>query len=231
MKISIVTVAYNQSLYDIPWLDTALKNSNVYEIIVCDNSTLKNNNAAQATGLGVTYISMDGNKGLSVAYNRGISVCSGDVVCILDDDTEVPDCYFAAVAAQEESDWGICLPLVLEGQNILSPCLFDGYRAKPYRRQRDIHDTQQMSGINSGMAIRRKVFDDVSYDERLFLDLADHKFVLDVRAAGYAVRYLDGPILKQQYSFATDKAESAAARLAIFEHDAKVFLLPMLDLR
>lgn len=105
MKISIATAAFNQSLCDIPWLDTALKNSNVYEIIVCDNSTLKNRRAIQPVGLGVTHISANGNKGLPIAHNQNTPVCLSDVDSLLFDDIGAPDCYPAAVAKQEECDW------------------------------------------------------------------------------------------------------------------------------
>lgn len=225
MKISVLTVLYNQGIDSAGCLRAALASDEVGEVVACDNSTVPNDNAARARELGVTYVDMGGNRGLPAAYNAGVSRCHGDVACIFDDDTAVGEEYFRCVRTLCDADtgWDIALPLVMAGEEVLSPCEFDGYRAKAFASPEDITESDRLSGINSGMAVRRSVYEKVHYDEALFLDLVDHRFVAQAREAGFSVVYLDGPVLRQDFSLDTDSAESAARRLSIFEHDARAF--------
>ncbi|SER35414.1 glycosyltransferase [Parafannyhessea umbonata] len=225
MSISVLVVLYNQSLDDIACLDVALAAPQVSQVVVCDNSTIANDNEARAAERGVTYVSMGGNAGLSVAYNKGVERCDGDVVCVFDDDTVVGADYFEAVAALEKSPeaWDIALPLVMAGEAILSPSTFDGLRSRPFSDVGEIAGAEGLSGINSGMAARREVYSRVRYCEDLFLDLIDHRFLQDARARGCLVVYLEGPRLAQSYSLESDDAEGALARLEIFSRDARAF--------
>ena len=233
MRITVLVVLYNQDLNSIGCLETALKSRCVAQIVVCDNSTQVNKNADQAAELGVCYLPMGGNKGLSIAYNVGVAACTGDVICVFDDDTVVGDDYFEAVSELYEFNqkWDVALPLVMSGPDVLSPCEFDGYRAHPFSSPSEVRESSRLSGINSGMAVRRSVFSRVHYDERLFLDLVDHQFIQDVKAVGLKVVYLKGPVLKQNFSLETDSVYQAANRLRIFKRDARIFYSPSLAKR
>jgi GT2 family glycosyltransferase len=225
MSISVLVVLYNQLLRDIRCLGAALESGHVSQVVVCDNSTDANDNAAQAADFGVIYLPMGDNRGLSAAYNAGAAACTGDVVCVFDDDTAVGGDYFEAVASLYKSgrEWDVALSLVMSGADVLSPCEFDGYRAHPFTSPLEVRESDRLSGINSGMTVKRSTFSRVRYDERLFLDLVDHRFIQDARAAGLKVVYLRGPVLRQDFSLDTDSASQAASRLQIFERDARAF--------
>lgn len=223
--ISIIVVVYNQSVGSAPVVRAAIRSGLGIEIVVCDNSTCENDNLALSEKLGLCYVNMDGNKGLSAAYRAGIERCHGEVVCLFDDDTEVGKDYFVTVKDLDVSSrtWDVALPLVLSGDAVLSPCCFNGYRAHPFSGSSRVTDCSELSGINSGMVIKRSLLDNVQHDPGLFLDLIDHKFISDVKKAGGKVIYLQGPVLRQSYSYATDNADSALTRLLIFERDARHF--------
>ena len=223
--ISLIVVVYNQSVGSVPAIQEAIRSDSGMEIVVCDNSTCENNNAALSEELGLCYVDMEGNKGLSAAYRAGVERCRGEVVCLFDDDTQVKEDYFTAVRNLDASSksWDVALPLVMSGDSVLSPCLFNGYRARQFTEAGFVADCPELSGINSGMVIKRSLFDAVQHDTSLFLDLIDHQFISDVKRVGGKIVYLRGPVLKQSYSFTTDNVDNALNRLLIFERDARHF--------
>lgn len=223
--ISVVVVAYNSKISDIPVIKEALSCGLIRDLVLCDNSTMETGNAEAARELGIGYVSMGGNRGLPKAYAAGASRCAGDVICLFDDDTEVDDSYFRAVASLLGSgkSWDIALPLVLGGGHVLSPCVFKGYRARAFPGAESVREDPFLSGINSGMAIKASLLNRVKHDQSLFLDFVDHRYVADARGAGASIVYLEGPVLKQDYSLETDSADSALFRLSIFEKDARNF--------
>lgn len=225
IKTSVIVVAYNCAIDEIPCLKSTLASPSVGQVIVCDNSTEQNCNAERAEELGITYLPMEGNVGLPKAYNAGVEECGEEILCIFDDDTRVGTDYFDAVAELSNSSrkWDIALPLVMDGSDILSPCIFKGYRARPFLNSAQIKSSDNLSGINSGMVIKREVFSTIQYDERLFLDFVDHRFLQDARNLGMSIVYLDGPVLQQDYALSSDSPDTASRRLCIFEKDAKVF--------
>lgn len=222
---SLIIVVFNRSVDNVPAIKAAITTSVRPEIIVCDNSTEEYCNQAMCEALGVCYVDMAGNKGLAAAYQAGIERCHGSLVCLFDDDTEVDQDYFTALEDLDASspDWDVALPLVMSGDSVLSPCTFDGFRAHSFPSIESVSDCSELSGINSGMIVKRSVFEAVSYDSGLFLDLVDHKFIDDAKKAGMKVIYFRGPLLEQSYSLTTDNFDKALNRLAIFERDARHF--------
>ena len=224
MKISVLIVACNEAIDNIALLQLALRALQVGQVVICDNSECDYGNAKRAETLNVTYVAMNGNQGLPKAYNAGVAHCTGDVVCIFDDDTAVDASYFEAVekAYCSADDWSIALPIVKAGDEILSPCHFDGYRARPIDPSH-IGRLSDLSGINSGMAVKRELYAHMQYDQDLFLDLVDHRFILDARATGAKVIILSDTVLHQQYSLQTDSKDAALNRFRIFSRDAVCF--------
>lgn len=224
-RISVIVVAYNVCISSIPVLKAAESSPSVNQIIICDNSTDCRQNESLSHGSAIEYVPMNGNKGLAAAYQEGVRHSNGDIVCLFDDDTAVGEDYFAAVAslADSEKTWDVALPLVMSGSTVLSPCMFSGFKARAFRDSESVMETSSLSGINSGMAVKRSLFDYVQHDRSLFLDLIDHQFISDAKRTGAHVVYLSGPTLNQDYSLESDSAESALRRLAIFEKDARTF--------
>lgn len=225
MKASVLVVVYNESIQNITCIDYVVNAPQVGQIVICDNSTVDNGNAALARDFGFDYISMRGNAGLSRAYNVGVRSCTSDVICLFDDDTLIDNGYFEELDLRlfDGSSWDVLLPLVVAGNEVLSPSQFDGYRTHAFQSGETITCNTHLTGINSGMAVKREVFDKVAYDESLFLDLIDHQFILDVRKAGYKVEFDDKMRLEQKFSLSTDDSQSALFRFGLYSRDARRF--------
>jgi rhamnosyltransferase len=153
-------------------------------VILVDNSTQDNDNEDFAQAHGWEYISMNGNMGLAKAYNRAVESISQPeaLICLHDDDSQVVDDYFVCLAKAVEADEAatVFLPKTYDKYGLMSPSIINGYRE---RRAIDTSELTQenITGINSGMAIKRKVFEKYRYDERFFLDYIDHSFIRDMK--------------------------------------------------
>jgi len=194
-------------------------------ITVCDNSTEENANAEIASNE-VSYISMGGNLGLAKAYNKAVDSLAGKdgFVCLFDDDTEVPSDYFVKLNAQiEKSSADIALPVIRDKVGIMSPCIINGAFTKRVNDLSELTD-KNISGINSGMAIRLKLFDGYRYDESYFLDFIDHAFIRDMKAKNAKISVAEDLILNQSFSANDHKNINAAKRrFRIFKKDFSYF--------
>ena len=84
-------------------------------------------------------------------------------------------------------------------------------------------DKTKISAINSGMIIRLDVFDDILYDENMFLDCVDHDFMNQVRSSGKNICVMKSKIY-QNYSLTSYVGiESALHRFKIQIKDLKVY--------
>ncbi|MCH4184185.1 MAG: glycosyltransferase [Eggerthellaceae bacterium] len=225
MKVSALIVLYNKSINDIVCLDTVQSSNHVVQIVVCDNSECVEENRRIAKVKGIDYLSMEGNKGLSKAYNAGITCCKGDVICLFDDDSFVHPQYFDELDNlwSKKLDWDIALPLVMSGNSVLSPCYFNGFRSRTFDPKAVDAANDNINGINSGMAIKKYVYNIIQYNEKLFLDLVDHQFCIDAHNADFKIVFCESMKLGQNYSFDTNSLVQAKARMKVFEKDAKVF--------
>lgn len=202
----------------------SLINSGV-ALTVCDNSTEDSENG-KCAGENVSYIPMGGNLGLARAYNRAIDSLTGKdgFVCFFDDDTEVPDGYFEGIDAEiEKSSADIILPVIRDRVGIMSPCVINGAITRRIEDLSEING-ENISGINSGMAVRLEVFDGYRYDEDYFLDFIDHAFLRDMKQAGRKISVARDVLLTQTFSANDHKNISAAKRrYEIFRKDYSRF--------
>lgn len=184
------------------------------------------------------------NLGLSAAYNKIIAAIGEEVayVCLLDDDTILPEDFFAVMAcAIAESGADIYLPLVVDQKGLLSPYRFGRYLP---RRLHDISELSdgdvsrpdtpdaiaqlagsaaQLAGISSGLVIRRELLRRVRFDERLFVDCVDQAFFRDARAAGASIRLVTEVILLQHFSGSSATRAQALQRFATQRQDILTF--------
>ena len=111
----------------------------------------------------------------------------------------------------------IFLALVYDALGLLSPSMINGLSE---RRASSIAEITQINitGINSGMAIRREVFCDYRYDERYFLDYIDHAFLRDLMNRNDHISGLDVSLLHQVF-FETEEADidSVCIRFNMFK--------------
>lgn len=221
--IVTIIVLYNCSCLE----STSYKNlkENGVRVIVCDNSTRDYGNKNIVESDGYIYINMNGNKGLSKAYNAALNQISDDCqfICLFDDDTNISKEYFDKSLEYmnvEEAD--IFLPIVKTETKVLSPCQFKNKKVIEVRNSNEI-DKKYISGINSGIIIRKTVFDDFKYNENIFLDYIDHYFMKEMVKRHKEIKIMEDNILYQDFSIENNTLESAYKRLCILNHDLKEF--------
>lgn len=223
-----IIVVYNKYVDDSVTYNCLKKVGNI-NIVVCDNSTQNFDNKEKVEQDGYVYVNMNGNCGLSKAYNRAIDRIQGlnpkmqGFVMLFDDDTFIPVDYFNAIGQAIESNQAdIYLPIVEDEVGILSPSIMKKYYC--HRAPGDVWSIKEkeLCGINSGMTIRLSIFLDYRYDEAIFLDYVDHNFLRDMRKRNHKVKIVDTKI-KQTFSSNTDSKEKAMVRFKIFKKDINKF--------
>lgn len=226
-EIFAVIVIYNINCNDSITYNELKKIQNI-NIVVCDNSTLKNDNKNIVLHDGYMYIDMKGNKGLSKAYNKAIeeisSICQNRkyFVSIFDDDTEIKN-YFNIVKKYIEEDlYDMYLPIIKTNHRILSPCNYVNNKIQPINYLDEI-DINNISAINSGMMIRSNVFEKIKYNENLFLDYIDHDFMLKVKKNKFNIKIMNDLVLNQNFSMEENSLDSSLIRLKIMNKDLKEF--------
>ena len=162
-----------------------IKNHNI-KIIIADNSTKKNNNDFLSKKMGFEYLSMNGNKGLSKAYNKVLDYLKNKdgIVIWFDDDTNVTQEYFDKLsnAVSKYSYIDIFAPIIMGQDNKLwSPNHARFFKNKQLRNIKENISDKEFNAINSCTAVRLNILRTYRYDERLFLDQVDHSFYRDQR--------------------------------------------------
>lgn len=228
MDLYGIIVLYNKKTEDSKTY-ACLKGQTDINIVVCDNSTRDFNNQAVVEADGYNYVNMHGNAGLSKAYNKALDCIQemnpsmNGYVMLFDDDTYIPAEYFETLKKQiADNPKDIYLPIVEDEIGILSPSVMKKYYC--HRAPADVWSIPKsdLCGINSGMAIRLKLFENYRYNEAIFLDYVDHNFIRDMRKAQRDVAILDVKI-KQSFSSNTDSKEKSMIRFKIFKKDINVF--------
>lgn len=198
--------------------------------IIVDNSTKDYHNCEYCDKNNMTYISMNGNAGLSKAYNRAIMNISEDTKYILwlDDDTIIPNDYIERVTKilDQNPDYTVYLPIVKsvnDDTNYLSPCLLKNMLA--YKLESLEHlKNGQFSAINSGMIVKREMYKEYKYNEVLFLDCLDHDFMCDCWENNTKIMIMRSICLRQNFS-GDEKSplKNKIKRFEIFKKDFKNF--------
>lgn len=206
MKSNVVAVivVYNKKVEDSITCKNILNSSdNSLGILVVDNSTTDLGNKEYCANKGIEYISMDGNKGLSKAYNAAVNACMGkDAIVLFDDDTEVTEDYFDKldVALNAYPDVDIFAPIIY-GQDgvIYSPNEYNFMRSKFIASPDQEVAQEKFNAIASCLAIRMRVFDNYRFNEKLFVDQVDQNFFYDQRERNAKFKKIDAKILQNFY--------------------------------
>jgi len=181
MKILCIVVIYNISIRESLTLHT-LKNNNVFDVVIADNSDIDIDNESLCYKGNLIYESMGGNIGLSKAYNMIIDKYKNDydIFTIFDDDTVVDERYFKELIdkADKHSKINIFAPFVYDEVGLLSPCIINGIKAIRIDDYNLITE-EKVSIINSGISIRSNLLNNYMFDEKLFMDYVDHSFIKD----------------------------------------------------
>lgn len=206
MKSNIVAVIviYNKKVEDSITCKNILNNSdNSLGMLVVDNSTSDFGNKAYCSKKNIDYISMDGNKGLSKAYNAAVDACKEkDAIILFDDDTEVTEEYFEKLddALTIYHDVDIFAPIIY-GQDgvIYSPNEYNFMRSNFIKSPNQEVSQKKFNAIASCLAIRMRVFDNYRFNEKLFVDQVDQNFFYDQRKKNAKFQKIDVKILQNFY--------------------------------
>lgn len=223
VSINAIVVTYNVLPQESQTLQS-LKGSSFNKIVICDNSDRPVPFPQEFSTGCFVYISMQGNKGLSNAYARGLEECESiDYVALFDDDTVVPPYYadqMRHVASKYLAD--VFLPVVYCNSMIVSPCACKGYSFSPVSSLEKI--AGDYSAINSGMCVRVSFYDQNPYNERLFLDYVDHDFMRRAQRNRASIYVVKDIVLDQNLSlYLPQPKASAIARNILFEKDCREF--------
>ena len=222
-----VIVIYNKNYKQSESFKTAVLNINKTHIILCDNSTKDYRNSEVVNEYpDVVYNDMNGNIGLSKAYNRAIDTIPDNdcFVVIFDDDTSIPIDYYDKFKTEiiDNPNYSIYVPLIYDSVGLLSPNIMKKNYNHRANSLSDIR-TCDLCAINSGMVIRRSLFKQIRYNEKQFLDYVDFSFIRDAKAIGESIKVVDSVVLQQDFSATIYDRGKELKRFLILKKDLKVY--------
>lgn len=227
MEITLwaVVVLYNVDIRETETYRSLLKQTKTdFNILFIDNSTVVNKNENYSQSANLKYISMEGNAGISKAYNKALEFLEDKATHVVwfDDDTHLPMNYIEVLyAALQNTTASVFLPIVISQNKIISPTRAREWK-KYFATAADIErNKDQLTAINSGMCVALSIYENYRYDARIFLDYVDHLFMEYIRSQKVRVKIL--PVqLEQNFSLDT-KGESASVkqRFNIFMNDVE----------
>lgn len=230
----VIIVLYNEYV-DNTLMYKLLLHKGGTRLFFVDNSTIQDIrtfNKQSASKYHCEYIDMNGNAGLSIAYNAAISKIRDEVnefakkwIVIFDQDTPIPSNFMDSLICELKANnlkEMIYVPLVFDRIGVLSPCGFSGLR---FKRIKYINLSEKSSFINSGMCIPLSFFENCSYDKSIFLDFVDHDFVKTIRKLyGNVFKLMPSISLKQNFSGSSKEPQAKVLhRYKIYCKDAKIF--------
>ena len=114
-RITAAVVVYNKKISESITCQRIKDIDSTMDILVLDNSEIETGNERYCKAHNIRYISMDGNKGLSKAYNKAVDNSQfSDVIVLFDDDTEITEEYFIKLRAalDEHPETDIFAPII-----------------------------------------------------------------------------------------------------------------------
>lgn len=197
MIFAAAVVVYNVFCGDSPTCNALKELKDPFlTVLIYDNSTADYGNRAYCEEMGWVYLGGAGNVGISKAYNACIDHLvehtGADMLCLFDDDTHISDNYFTELKKVcENAEENIFVPLIYGANKLVSPCILDkNHRVTPFQRDADAlnYHGNDLSAINSCMALKKALFAHFRYDENIFLDGVDHNFILQMRQKGEKIK-------------------------------------------
>lgn len=217
-------VIYNKKIDDSITYN-AIKDDSKIKLIIYDNSneTYIDYNKKFCKKNTIEYYTQNKNVGLSKAYNYVIRKLDvKGYLIILDDDTKLTKEYLAEVhELTKKEEYEIILPIVKSNNKIISPASINNSgRVKVLKNIEDI-DYSKITAINSGMIIKNNVYNEIKYNEELFLDYVDHDFMDNIRKSSFNIKIMDS-IINQNFSFdQKNNIDSELHRFTIYKNDFK----------
>ena len=225
MSFAAAVVIYNTACQDSPTCRALEKLSGI-TVLIYDNSTRDFGNREYCEKSGWVYLGGQGNLGLSKAYNACIDYLKdkpvADMLCLFDDDNDLEPAYFDALEKAKGKGGRIFVPTVFAGGSLISPCiLHQGHKVQMFGSEEEAraYTGENLSAINSCMAIDLGIFDDFRYDENIFLDGIDHNFTQAMKARGEKITIIDYRCNHAFSGVETPPKASALVRFKIYAKD------------
>lgn len=230
ISVWAVVVMYNTHCEESPTC-VALKNAENIGVIIYDNSTKDMGNRQYCEGLNWVYLGGQGNKGISKAYNSCIDYIKEKgikgTVCLFDDDTSIEPAYFESLYKARGKGEKILVPLIYSAGKLISPCVLKkGHKVIPFESKETAlsYRGNEISAINSCMAIDISIFDDYRYDENIFLDGVDHYFTSQMHQRGINIGVMDYGCNHAFSGTERPPKQAALTRFKIYARDYKYIL-------
>jgi hypothetical protein len=228
--VLLIIVLYKENLFNTLTFKSISEASNksnlLLDLFVYDyspNPNRFNSTDVRYNNFNILYFSDKDNKGLSVAYNRGIEYGrkkEKKFVLMLDQDTVFSENIFSDYerAVHEFPYINIFAPILLiENDKIFSPCVYKLKRGwHPKKISTGVNYLFKFVPVNSGVMLSMNVFNRVGlYNENLRVDFIDFQFMEKVRKF-YKTFCVVGTIGRQSFSANTYDLESELTRFKIF---------------
>lgn len=209
INLYCVLVLYNSEVEDSVACSRIkdINNDNCH-IIIVDNSTRDFGNRESCERYNWKYIGMNGNVGLSKAYNKAVAYIStvsnneNDLIVLLNDDTDVTEEFLNVLTdyGAKYLDVDIFAP-IMQGQNGIyySPARAGFFKNHYIRTPEETIPQNKFFAIASCSAIRLHNFNKYRFDEEIFMDLIDNNFCDDQRYLGRKFMKIN-LIIQQNYA-------------------------------
>ena len=212
LKITTVIVVYNKKIEETTTWKCIHSFSIRTEFLVIDNSDYDAGNDLFCIDNDIRYISMEGNKGLSKAYNRAVEASiSSDYIVFLDDDTNITEEYYKLLfdSIRRYPDVDVFVPII-RGQDgiIYSPNYYRFLKNKLINKTNQEVPQERFNAIASCMAVHMRVFNSYRFKEELFVDQVDQYFFYEQRGRNRKFATLNTEIKQNFYQ--RDKVLSAS---------------------
>lgn len=220
--LAVCIVIYNLDLCSSPTFNSLFHQLPSEKIYIFDNSIIadvKSKNVESARKYGVNYRKTK-NIGLGFTYNGAIDLMKNhcEYIGFFDQDTFIPKDYISIVINQinnQKNTSDVFIPHVRANKKVMSPIFKNRYIH--YKKHAVVK-----SAINSGMFVRTKIFENIKFDENLFLDYIDHDFFRKLNLIQAVISVL--PLtLDQNFSDNEINLQKALKRFESYWKDTKEY--------
>lgn len=225
MNLYFAIVIYNKNCENSITLKQLL-GFKLNNIIIVDNSTIKNDNENFCKKNNIFYINMNGNKGLSKAYNVVVKYLKDSLGYImwLDDDTFITKEYVETVLDMiKENRYSLIIPIIKCQGKVISPLKkigikYIGISNENYKNIRNIY------AINSCLTVNMDIYKHLEYNEKLFLDNIDLDFFEKIhKIKNIKIKIINSSIEQKLFLLENTDVEQFKKRYIIYLKDNIVF--------
>lgn len=223
MKLYYVIVIYNKECAESITIKNLVK-YNEKNIIIVDNSSNKNNNKNFCVINNMKYINMNGNKGISKAYNAALKTLNNKngYIMWLDDDTDITSTYIYEVKKMM-GIYDLVIPIVRYKNKIISPLKKTIMKYKSIENAK-YSNYKNIYAINSCLTVNIDVYKNYIYNEKLFLDNIDIDFFREVvDKNNFKIKILDTKIQQNLFLIENCNIEKFKTRYLLYIRDNYIF--------